>query len=179
MCWTDESQCWFNLILNNCWIKENSGERHKNFTLLSVLVAVNSLLFNTNLQNLGFLFTYWSVKRIDHFQIFFLYFYLINHFIYLFFFSNFIVIQVQFSAFSPYLSLTPRPPHLPPVSTTLPYPPPPVIVHVSFIIVPTNPSPFSPEIPSPLPCGQCWLFLNFSVFSYILLACLFCWLGSC
>ena len=39
-----------------------------------------------------------------------------------FFFSNFIVIQVQFSAFSSHLSLTPNPPHLPPVSTTPPHP---------------------------------------------------------
>ena len=58
-------------------------------------------------------------------------------------------------------------------------PPAPIIVNVSFIIVPTNPSPFSPEIPSSLPSGHCWPFLNFSVFGYILLACLFCWLGSC
>ena len=42
---------------------------------------------------------------------------------FLFFFPDFIVIQVQFSAFSPHPSLTPSPPHLPPVSTPLPYPP--------------------------------------------------------
>ena len=57
--------------------------------------------------------------------------------------SNFIVIQVQFSAFSLHPSLNPSPPHLLPVST---FTPPPIIVHVSFIIVPTNPSPFSPEM---------------------------------
>ena len=45
---------------------------------------------------------------------------------FIFIFSNFIVVQVQFSAFSPHPRLTP--------ST-------PVIVHVSFMIVPTNPSP--------------------------------------
>ena len=80
-------------------------------------------------------------------------------------FSNFIV-QVQFSAFSLHPSPTPAFP------TSLPFPPPPpIIVHVSFIIVPTNPSPFSPEIPSPLPSGHCWPFLSFSVFGYILLVC--------
>ena len=57
-------------------------------------------------------------------------------------FKNFIVVQVQFSAFFPNPSPNPSPPHLPPVSTPL------IIVHVSFIIVPTNPSPFSPETPS-------------------------------
>ena len=63
--------------------------------------------------------------------------------------SNFIVIQLQFSAFSPHPRLIPRPLHLPPISTT---PPHPVIVHVSFIIVPTNPSPFPLNFPplSPL-----------------------------
>ena len=88
----------------------------------------------------------------------------------LFFYFNFIVIQVQFSAFPPHPSPTPSPLHLPPVSTS----PHNVIVQVSFIIVPTNTSPSSPEIPSPLPSGHCRPFLNFSVFGYILLVCLFC-----
>ena len=35
----------------------------------------------------------------------------------IFFSPNFIVVQVQFSAFSPYPGLTPSPPHLPPIST--------------------------------------------------------------
>ena len=52
-----------------------------------------------------------------------------------------IVVQVQFSAFPPQLSPPPSP-----ISTPL------VIVHMSFIIVPVNPSPFSPLSPplSPL-----------------------------
>ena len=79
--------------------------------------------------------------------------------------SNFIVIQLQFSAFSPHPRLIPRPLHLPPISTT---PPHPVIVHVSFIIVPTNPSSFSPEIPSPLPSGHCQPFLKEIVGSAVL-----------
>ena len=58
--------------------------------------------------------------------------------------------------------------------TSLPLSSPPLIVHVSFIIVPTNPSPFSPEIPSPLPSGHCQPVLNFSVFGYVLLVSLFC-----
>ena len=37
-----------------------------------------------------------------------------------------------------------------------------------------NPSPFSPEIPSPLPSGHCPPVLNFNIFGYILLVCLFC-----
>ena len=53
------------------------------------------------------------------------------------------------------------PPYLPP-----PFSPPLVIVHMSFIIVPVNPSPFSPIIPSPLPSGHCQPVLNFSVFGY-------------
>ena len=88
-----------------------------------------------------------------------------NYMSLLFFPSNFIVVQVQFSAFSPHPSLIPSPPHLHSVST------PCIIVYVSFITVPTNLSPFSPEIPSTPPSGYCWPFLNFSVFGYILLAC--------
>ena len=84
------------------------------------------------------------------------------------FFPNFIVVQVQFSAFSPYPSLTPSPPHLPPISTPSP---PPIIIHVSFIIVPTNPAPFSPKIPSPLRSSHSWPVLNLSVWLYF--ACLF------
>ena len=61
-------------------------------------------------------------------------------FIYLFKKMFFIVLQVQFSAFSP----NPNPPHLPSL-----FPPPFVIVHVSFIIVPVNPFPYNP-LPSPL-----------------------------
>ena len=69
------------------------------------------------------------------------------------------VVQVQFSAFSPTCPHHPRLAHVPPL-----FPPTPlVIVRVSFIIVPTNPSPFSPEIPSPLPSGHCQPVLNFSL----------------
>ena len=77
---------------------------------------------------------------------------------YLFLFPSisFTVVQAQFSAFSPH----PRRPHLSPISTL----PPTIIVHVFFIIVPANPSPFSPEILSPLPTGHC-LFQTFASFS--------------
>ena len=80
------------------------------------------------------------------------------------------MVQVQFSGFPPTLSHHPSPSHLPPL-----FPPPLVIVHVSFIIVPANPSPFSPVIPSPLLSHHFQQpVLNFSVFGYILLACSFC-----
>ena len=79
----------------------------------------------------------------------------------------FIVVQVQFSAFSP------TSPHLA-LPTSLLLPPPLIIVHAPFRIVPAKPSPFSPEIPSPLPSGHCQPVLNVNIFGYILLACLFC-----
>ena len=82
---------------------------------------------------------------------------------YLFIF--FIVVQVQFSAFSPHPSPTPQSSHLPSL-----FPPPPThYCPCSFIIVPPNPSSFSPEIPSPLSSGHCQPVLNVSVFGYILL----------
>ena len=72
----------------------------------------------------------------------------------------FIVVQVQFSAFSPTPPRHPSHPHLPP-----PFPPPLVTVHVSFIIVPVNPSPFSSIIPSRFPFDHCQPVLNFNVFA--------------
>ena len=69
-----------------------------------------------------------------------------------------------------------------------PYPPPPPtfnppshvgFVHGSFIHVPWQPFPFFPPLPSfSLPSGLCQFVLHFSVFGFILLICLFCWLGS-
>ena len=47
--------------------------------------------------------------------------------------------------------LSPTPPHHPSSShLSPPFPLPPIVVHVSFIIVPINPSPFSPIICPPL-----------------------------
>ena len=62
----------------------------------------------------------------------------------------------------------PNPPHLPPISI------PPLIVYVSFVIVP-EPFTLFPlnSLPSPL-YSLCQPVLNFSVVGYILLACLFC-----
>ena len=81
------------------------------------------------------------------------------------YFFFFIVVQVQFSAFSlhpsPTLQPSPQPSHFHPTR---------LIVHVSFIIVPTNPSPCSPAIPSTLPYGHCQPVLNFSVFGYVYLS---------
>ena len=50
--------------------------------------------------------------------------------------------------------------------------------HVSFIHVPENPSLSPHNCPLPLPSGYCQFGLYFNVSGYILLACLFCWLGS-
>ena len=76
------------------------------------------------------------------------------------FFSNFIVVQVQFSAFSPQPSLTPSPPHHPPIST--PHYCPCVLSNCSykhFTLVPWK------SLPSPLwslsACSQfqcLWLY---------------------
>ena len=85
-----------------------------------------------------------------------------------FFPSNFIVVQVQFSAFP--LAPQPTPQPSPPPSH-FHSPPRSIIVHVSFIIAPTNPLPFPPEIPSLLLSSHCQPFLNLSIFGYILLVC--------
>ena len=90
-----------------------------------------------------------------------------------YFLNYFIVVQVQLSAFTPYHSpqLQPSPP-LPAASSPLGF------VHVSFIVVSETLPPFHPFIPSHFPYGYCQIFLNFNVSGYILLACLFCGLGS-
>ena len=87
-----------------------------------------------------------------------------------FYFIIFIVVQVQLSAFSP--STPPQPQPSPPLS---PDHNPLGFVHVSFIVVPENPSLSPPPIiPSHLLSGYCPCVLNFNVSGYILLACLFC-----
>ena len=101
--------------------------------------------------------------------------YVINEHFFIFIFIIFLKIllllfKYSFLPFPPTLAQHLSPLYLPPL---FPHPLP-IIVHVSFIIVPANPSPFSPEIPSLLPSGHCQPVLNFSVFAYILLVCLFC-----
>ena len=94
-----------------------------------------------------------------------------TNYLFIFYFKNyFIVVQLQLSAFSPHPSIPPQP--NPPLSSasTLPL----GFVHVSFIVVPENPSPI---LPSPLPSGYCQIVLNFNVSGYILFA-FFCWLCS-
>ena len=91
-----------------------------------------------------------------------------------FFFSFFIVIQVQLSPFLPHHS---SPPHLstPPTLKPTHF----GFVHVSFIHVPWWAFPhFAPLTLSPLPSGFCEFVLYFNVSGCILLTCLFCWLGS-
>ena len=81
----------------------------------------------------------------------------------------FIVVQVQLSPFSPHYSPHPSHPHFPPL----------ILPPFCFVHVPENPFPFLPPIiSSHLPSGYCQLVLNFKVSGFILLACLFCWLGS-
>ena len=83
------------------------------------------------------------------------------------YFLNYLIVQLQLSAFSPHHSpRTPAKPS-PSLASTLPL----SFVHVSFIVVPENPSPFSPFIPSTLPSGYCQIVLNFNDSGYILLAC--------
>ena len=76
------------------------------------------------------------------------------------FFLIFIVIQLQLSAFSPHPSTPPHPNPPPSPASTLPLD----FVHVSFIVVPVNPSPLYP-LPTPLwawpDCSQLqclWLY---------------------
>ena len=58
-------------------------------------------------------------------------------------------------------------------------PPTVVFAHGSFITVPWWPFSFFSQLsPLPLPSGYCQFVLNFNVSGYILLAYLFCWLGS-
>ena len=62
-----------------------------------------------------------------------------------YFFNCFIVVQLQLSAFSPHPSTPPQPNPPPSCAPTLPLD----FVHVSFIVVPGNPSPHCP-LPPPL-----------------------------
>ena len=85
-----------------------------------------------------------------------------------------IVVQIQLFPFSS-----------PPWPLPHPSPPPTLdptpfgFVYVSFIHVPWWPFPYVPPLSfSPFPSGPCQFVLYFNVSSYILLACLFCWLCS-
>ena len=91
-----------------------------------------------------------------------LYFYFLFfcHLNVLFFLTFFIVVQVQLCALSSHPSPPPQPSPPPSAVST----PSHYTVHVSFIIVPANPSPFFPIIPSPLSSGHCQPVPNFSVF---------------
>ena len=75
-----------------------------------------------------------------------------SSFFFFFFFEYFIVVQSWLSAFSPLQLLPPQPNPLPSLASTFP----PSFVHVSFIVVPENPSPHCP-LPPPL-----WLLLDCS-----------------
>ena len=90
---------------------------------------------------------------------------------YLVFYKNyFIIVQLQLSAFTPHhCPANPSQAHLP---SLLPHPLD--YVHLSFIVVPENPSPLPPIISSHLPSGYSQIVLNFNICGYIFLAYLFC-----
>ena len=76
------------------------------------------------------------------------------------------------------LHFHPTMPPTPPVSSSHPRTYPLGVVHVSFIHVPWWSFPYFPPLSlSPIPSDYCQFVLNFNASSYILLACLFCWLG--
>ena len=94
-----------------------------------------------------------------------------NNFLYSFLFP-FLTVPLHFSLLLfkySFLLFPPTPPHPLALPASLPFPSPLVIVHMSFIIVPINPSPFSPIIPFPLPSDHCQPVLNFNVFGYTIL----------
>ena len=72
------------------------------------------------------------------------------------FFNYFIVVQLQLPAFSPHSSTPPQPNSLPSPASNLPL----GFVHVSFIVVPENPS---PHYPFPPPLWLLLIVLNFNV----------------
>ena len=79
-----------------------------------------------------------------------------------FLFFNIFLLLFKYS-FLPF----PHPPHLPPL-----LPPPHIIVHVSFLVVPENPSPFSHIIPSNLPSGYSQIVHYFNISAiFCLLVC--------
>ena len=83
-------------------------------------------------------------------------------------------VQIQLSPFSTTTFPCPTYPHLLPSIL-----PPFGFVHGSFIHDPWQPFPFFPlSSPSPVPAGHGQFVLYFHVSGCILLACLFCWLGS-
>ena len=74
------------------------------------------------------------------------------HILFIYFLTFFIVVQLQLSAFSLHPSTPPQLSPPPSPTSTLPL----GFVHVSFIVVPENPSPHYP-LPTPL-----WLLLDCS-----------------
>ena len=87
----------------------------------------------------------------------------------LFFFNFYFVVVLHYSClhFSPHLS---TPPKTKPTSLEC-FHHPHGVVHVSFTVVPENPS---PHYPFPPPLCLCQIVLNFNVSDYILFAFFFC-----
>ena len=90
--------------------------------------------------------------------------------------KNFIILQLQLSPFFPHCSpLTCQTP----LSHTQSFTCPVVLVHGSLVHVPWfAPSPSSLHYSPPHPSGHPQCVLYFQVSGSVLLACLFCWLGS-
>ena len=83
-----------------------------------------------------------------------------------------------FSSTAVSIFLPPLPPNIATL-TSHPWSYPALVLSMcpSYMFLKTLP-PFPCIIPSHLPSGYCQFVLNFNVSGYILLACLFCWLGS-
>ena len=91
-----------------------------------------------------------------------------------FFFFYFFLLLCKYSC----LHFPPPLPPTPPIPTSHPWSYPLWFCPCVLYTCSWKPFPFPPVIPSHLPSGYCQFVLNFSVSGYILLACLFCWLGS-
>ena len=85
-------------------------------------------------------------------------------FYFILFFNYFIVVQLQLSVFTPHHFPLPQPNPPPSLASN-----PLGFVHMSFIVVPENPSPLPPIILSHLPSGYCQIVLNFKLSGYIFL----------
>ena len=79
--------------------------------------------------------------------------------IFFFFLKHFFVVQLQLSAFSPHSYPPPHPNPPPSLASTLPL----GFVHVSFIVVPENPSPHRPLPTSPLAIVRLFLTSKYLV----------------
>ena len=141
-------------------------------TVLVVLWCMWRYIFFHGRKQVLFLMTYFWVQIV---LLRIVYYFLVTSLAHNFFLFFFVLLLFNYSC-----------PHFSPITlscpTHLPHPilPAPLVcIHGSFIHVPwLDPSPSFPLFPYLLPCGYCQFVLYFHVSGYILLSCLFCWLGS-